>query len=220
MKIKKLEGGGDPSSPSVQDAIPQYSSMEEYMAQSPYDRGGSGAIQNAFGPQDYLLGTFPLARVLAPAARAVGQALGLGAKTARAASSIPRKSLTYGELGPSLDPRRAAEPLQHYAQRAINEGARDESMNILDVQRRAMNVIDEMNLTGRMNNIGYKSFLRDIEDMFSVGRGGSQYKGTPKPGEFDGPGMTIDPGRYTLSPRNAHRLNKDGGKIPYKIIRK
>lgn len=190
------------------------------MAQSPYDRGGSGSVQNAFGPADYLLGTFPLARALAPAARAVGKALGLGAKAAPAASAIPRKALTYGELGPSLDPRRAAEPLQYYAQRAINEGAKDETMNMLNVQRQAMDVIDEMNLTGRLNNVGYRSLLRDIEEMFSVGRGGSQYKGTPKPGEFDGPSMTIDPGRYTLHPRNAPRLNKDGGKIPYKIIRK
>lgn len=188
------------------------------MAQSPYARGGSGAIQNTFGPQDYLLGTFPLARFLAPAARAVGQALGLGAKAAPAASSIPRKALTYGELGPSLDPRRAAEPLQYYAQRAINEGARDESMNILDVQRRAMNVIDEMNLTGRMNNIGYKSFLRDIEDMFSVGRGGQQAQGYSN--DFIAPSMNVDPGRYALQARNAARLNKDGGKIPYKIVKK
>jgi hypothetical protein len=93
-------------------------------------------------------------------------------------------------------------------------------MNMLNVQRQAMDVIDEMNLTGRLNNIGYKSLLRDIEEMFSVGRGGSQFKGTPKPGEFDGAGMAIDPGRYALQPRNAPRLNKDGGKIPYKIVKK
>jgi len=56
---------------------PTYSSMEEYMSMSPYERGGSGSVQNTFGPLDYALGALPMQRVLAPAAQKVAQMLGL-----------------------------------------------------------------------------------------------------------------------------------------------
>ena len=82
-----MQNGGKPSS---RDAIPQYSSMEEYMSLSPYERGGSGAVENTFGPEDYILGAFPLARALSPAARAIGKYLGLGKKAAPAASQSQR----------------------------------------------------------------------------------------------------------------------------------
>ena len=84
-----MQNGGRPS-PSNRDAIPQYSSMEEYMSLSPYERGGSGAVENTFGPEDYILGAFPLARALSPAARAIGKYLGLGKKAAPAASQSQR----------------------------------------------------------------------------------------------------------------------------------
>ena len=66
--------------PSSRDTIPQYSSMEEYMSLSPYERGGSGAVESVFGPMDYVMGAFPLGRVLSPAAKAVGRYLGVGKK--------------------------------------------------------------------------------------------------------------------------------------------
>lgn len=87
MRLKKYQNGGRPS-PSNRDAIPQYSSMYEYMSLSPYERGGSGAVENTFGPEDYILGAFPLARALSPAARAIGKYLGLGRKAAPAASTV------------------------------------------------------------------------------------------------------------------------------------
>ena len=39
----------------------------------------SGRIENTFGPMDYIFGSFPIGRVLGPAARRVGRLLGLGA---------------------------------------------------------------------------------------------------------------------------------------------
>jgi len=91
MRLKYQNGGrtGDPPK-SNRDAIPQYSSMEEMMAMSPYDRGGSGSVQNVFGPADYTLGAFPLMRALSPAAKSVGKYLGLGRK---ASSKIPYKPI-------------------------------------------------------------------------------------------------------------------------------
>tara|TARA_A100001201_G_C4064227_1_gene193650 strand:- start:391 stop:1029 length:639 start_codon:yes stop_codon:yes gene_type:complete len=94
MRLKKMQNGGRPSS---RDAIPQYSSMEEYMSLSPYERGGSGAVENTFGPEDYILGAFPLARALSPAARAIGKYLGLGKKAAK-------PKITYDQFGRVTNP--------------------------------------------------------------------------------------------------------------------
>lgn len=98
MRLKYQNGGrpGDPPK-SNRDAIPHYSSMEEMMAMSPYERGGSGSVQNVFGPEDYIMGAFPLMRALSPAAKAVGKYLGLGrlaAPTARIRPGSPKD--TYG----------------------------------------------------------------------------------------------------------------------------
>ena len=96
MRLKKYQNGGRPS-PSNRDAIPQYSSMEEYMSLSPYERGGSGAVENTFGPEDYILGAFPLARALSPAAKAIGKYLGLGKKAAK-------PKLMYDQFGRVTNP--------------------------------------------------------------------------------------------------------------------
>jgi len=98
MRLKYQNGGrtGDPPK-SNRDAIPQYSSMEEMMAMSPYDRGGSGSVQNVFGPEDYIMGAFPLARALSPAAKAIAKYFGLGKKAGKKAGIRPGSPQdTYG----------------------------------------------------------------------------------------------------------------------------
>jgi hypothetical protein len=94
MRAKKYQDGGKPSS---RDAIPKYSSMEEYMSLSPYERGGSGAVESTFGPLDYIAGAFPIARVLSPAAKAVSKYFGLGSKATK-------PKLTYDQFGRVTNP--------------------------------------------------------------------------------------------------------------------
>ena len=94
MRAKKYQHGGKPSN---RDAMPRYSSMEEYMSLSPYERGGSGAVESTFGPLDYIAGAFPIARVLSPAAKAVGKYFGLGNKATK-------PKLTYDQFGRVTNP--------------------------------------------------------------------------------------------------------------------
>tara|TARA_Y100000114_G_C11525886_1_gene215691 strand:- start:50 stop:505 length:456 start_codon:yes stop_codon:yes gene_type:complete len=96
MKTLRRSPGGDPSK---RDKTPTYSSMQEYMSMSPYERGGSGSVQNTFGPTDYILGSLPMHRVLAPAAQKVAQMLGLNkiGRSARIAREFDNPQRYYDE---------------------------------------------------------------------------------------------------------------------------
>ena len=154
MRLKYKNGGrpGDPPK-SNRDAIPQYSSMEEMMAMSPYERGGSGSVQNVFGPEDYIMGAFPLMRALSPAAKAVGKYLGLGSKAAK----TPTKTM--------FKARQEAIPTVDKAERFISESQIEESAKKI-VQKHAKNPDIAVMLNPKVKGVdpGGKAFFRALRD--------------------------------------------------------
>ena len=215
-----MQEGGRPL-PSNRDAIPQYSSMDEYMSQSPYERGGSGGVENTFGPMDYIAGAFPIGRALAPAARAVGRALGLGQKAAPKPTPIPRQPVTYNEMGPQLLQNRFDDALQYRAGRALNEAATEDLASQLNVQRQAMDVIDDMNIQGSMDNISYQKFMRDLENLFNTNPGGEKFT-APLVDLMEeyGIDITASSAQKLANSMRPFQMNREGGKIPYKIIKR
>lgn len=237
MRVNKLQGGGSPSSPSVQDTIPQYSSMEEMMAMSPYDRGGSGAVQNVFGPMDYIAGTFPLAKALGPAAQRVGRLLGLGAddgiryvRPEIGANAVTGKVSRRSELGPELLPNRFDDALQYRAGRSLNQAATEDLAGQLNVQQQAKNALDEVVFEGGMDQIRYQKFLYDLEKMFNVTPGGRVSKEFGSAEQLTGPvtdlmkkyGLDVPPSvtQKLVDSMKPFQMNREGGKIPYKIVKK
>lgn len=105
------------------------------MSLSPYERGGSGAVESTFGPLDYIAGAFPIARVLSPAAKAVGKYFGLGRKATPATSTEAVSRLvndlddTAISYSPNVNMQRLARP--EYTE-AIQVGrTRTEMANLL-----------------------------------------------------------------------------------------
>ncbi len=227
MRLKKMQHGGRPS-PSSRDAIPQYGSMEEYMSLSPYERGGSGAVENTFGPEDYILGAFPLARALSPAAKAIGKYLGLGKKAAPKPTSVPRRPLTYNEMGPQQLSNRFDDALQYRASRALNEAATEDVVGQLNVQRQAQDVVDQLNLEGAMDKSRYQEFLKSLEDLFNASPGGTVTKESySTANQLVGPvtdlmkqyGLEVPPdvAQKLANSLKPFQMNANGGRIGKKI---
>ena len=82
MRLKKLQNGGRPGGDPVQD----------YLDRVDPNRLGM-SVESTFGPMDYVMGAFPLGRVLSPAAKAVGKYLGLGRKATSSVSSPAQKAM-------------------------------------------------------------------------------------------------------------------------------
>ena len=71
--LRRYKDGGRPQGEPVQD----------YLDRVDPNRLGM-SVQNTFGPEDYIMGAFPFARALSPAAKALGKYFGLGAKNVAA----------------------------------------------------------------------------------------------------------------------------------------
>lgn len=187
----------------------------------------SGAIYNTFGPMDYIAGAFPIGRVLGPAARYVGQVLGLGKKAAPKPVPVPKQPVTYQEMGPQLLPNRFDDALQYRAERALSEAATEDLVGQLNVQQQAMNVIDQMNLERFMDASRYRKFLGDLEGLFNVDPGGRVTKEAfSTSNELAGPitdlmkkyGLDVPPSvtRKLVEGMEPFQMNENGGRI-YKL---
>lgn len=225
-------GGGVPSptgptGPDPSGLSPEERAVfDEYMAQPIHERLGPQSIQNTFGPMDYIAGNFPIGRVLGPAARYVGQVLGLGKKAAP--KPVPRQPVTYQEMGPQLLPNRFDDALQYRAERALSEAATEDLVGQLNVQQQAMNVIDEMNLQRFMDASRYQKFLGDLEGLLNVDPGGRVTKEAfSTSNELVGPitdlmkkyGLDVPPSvtRKLVDSMEPFQMNKNGGRIGNKI---
>jgi hypothetical protein len=223
MRLKKMQNGGRPGGDPVQD----------YLDRVDPNRLGM-SVESTFGPGDAIAGAFPLARALSPAARAIGKYLGLGKKAAPkpvpAAKpvNVPRRQRSYTEAGPELLPNRFDDALQYRAERALSEAATEDLVGQLNVQRQAMNVIDEMNLQRFMDASRYQKFLSDLEGLLNVNPGGRVTKESfNTANELVGPvtdlmkqyGLDVPPSvtRKLVDSMRPYNLNENGGKIAKKI---
>ena len=62
--------------------------------------------------------------------------------------------------------------LQNLADRAVRQGAREESQAILNLQQEAQKIIDDLNLAGKIDDIEYNALLNDVENLFNLSPGG------------------------------------------------
>ena len=71
-----------------------------------------------------------------------------------------------------LTKKQADDRLQNLADRAVREGAREESQAVLNLQQEAQKIIDDLNLAGQIDEIEYNALLNDVENLFNLSPGG------------------------------------------------
>lgn len=209
--IKYKNGGKNPGGPTNPETQANPSLATDYRGDEPslYDLGYEGP---ATMRPDLLLDAVGFAYGLPSLARAL-PSLTRGAysvlKNPKAAYDALKGIVTRGSAAASeidtatkqaldaLRRKQLDDQLQNVAERAVREGAREESQHILDLQRSMQNVlddaisesksidelqeaaqklIDDMELQGFLDESQYSRLLKNIEDVFSEARGGSVSK--------------------------------------------
>ncbi len=205
MKIKKYQNGGTnpggPTPPEVQanpSLAPDYRGVEPSL----YDLGYEGPATMRPDLLFDAVGLPGLIKTLPSLARGAYSVL----KNPKATYDALRGVATGGSAAASeidmaskqaldaLRRKQLDDQLQNVAERAVREGAREESQNILDLQRSmqsvlddaisesksidelqeaAQKIIDDMELQGFLDESQYSRFLRDIDAVFNEARGGS-----------------------------------------------
>jgi hypothetical protein len=192
VKIKKYQNGGTnpggPTPPEVQanpSLAPDYRGVEPSL----YDLGYEGPASMRPDLLLDLVGLPSLIRAVPSLAKGAYSVLknpkatydalrGIATGGSAAASEIDMASKQALD---ALRRKQLDDQLQNVAERAVREGAREESQNILDLQRSMQNaqkLLDDMELQGYIDEQQYSKFLRDIDGVFNEARGGS-VSGTP-----------------------------------------
>ena len=210
MKIKKYQNGGtNPGGPTPAEVQANPSLAPDYRGVEPslYDLGYEGPatmrpdlLFDAVGLPSLIRSVPSLARgaysVLKNPKAAYDALRGVATGGSAAASEIDMASKQALD---ALRRKQLDDQLQNVAERAVREGAIEESQNILDLQRSMQNVLDDaisesksidelqeaaqkllddMELQGYIDEQQYSKFLRDIDGVFNEARGGS-VSGTP-----------------------------------------
>lgn len=205
MKIKKYQNGGT-NPPEVQanpSLAPDYRGVEPSL----YDLGYEGPATMRPDLLLDLVGLPSLIRAVPSLARGAYSVLknpkatydALRGLVAGGSAAAPEIDMASKQALDALRRKQLDDQLQNVAERAVREGAREESQNILDLQRSMQNVlddaisesksidelqdaaqkiIDDMELQGFLDESQYSRFLRDIDGVFNEARGGS-VSGTP-----------------------------------------
>ena len=71
-----------------------------------------------------------------------------------------------------LQNKQADDRLQNLADRALREGSREESQAVLNLKQEAQKIIDDLNLSGQIDEIEYNALLNDVENLFNLSPGG------------------------------------------------
>ena len=130
MRLKKYQYGGREGGNPGQGTITPEEALRRSGARipepGPYDEllkdyPQGGGIENTFGPSDYILGTAPVGRAIAPVANAIKKIFG-----------ITSKSKPYGVGLPK--PNRQIENLQYAADRAIQRAEGEEVEAVWNLQ--------------------------------------------------------------------------------------
>ena len=210
MKIKKYQNGGtNPGGPTPPEVQANPSLAPDYRGYEPtlYELGYEGPVTMRPDLLLDLVGLPGLIRAVPSLARGAYSVL----KNPKATYDALRGVATGGSAAASeidmaskqaldaLRRKQLDDQLQNVAERAVREGAREESQNILDLQRSMQNVLDDaisesksidelqeaaqkllddMELQGYIDEQQYSKFLRDIDGVFNEARGGS-VSGTP-----------------------------------------
>jgi len=85
---------------------------------------------------------------------------------------VPEIDMASKQAFTRLQQKQIDDRLQNIAGRSLREGAMDESQNVVNVQRVAQDVIDDMKLKEFMDETEYTQLIKEIENRFNPDVGG------------------------------------------------
>tara|TARA_R100001440_G_scaffold719_3_gene2294 strand:- start:3448 stop:4188 length:741 start_codon:yes stop_codon:yes gene_type:complete len=246
VKIKKYQNGGkDPVLEKMareQLAADRAVMMDEAMRQNIIpDPRVTGAISV---DRPYIFDFMGAGELASLAARGVRALAGRGARSVAPAIDMARREMLEGFAERSADKRalmnlqqkQLNDRLQNIADRALREGAKDESLAVGELQINLENllrgeiqdfdklqaslddILRDIEFTEYLDNKSYQQLVKDIDQVFNEARGGSLSSTPLKDATFDP--RTQEPVESFMeqATQPSFKLNKYGGKI--KVLKK
>ncbi len=153
----KYQNGGRPGGDPVQD----------YLDRVDPNRLGV-SVESTFGPMDYVMGAFPLGRVLSPAAKAVGKYLGVGKK---ATPKIPYEpiditdSRNLSDFPTDIPSKQLGSQYEYLINDIMDDYSWDTAFRMKDLFNQSAKELAE-------DKRVYDAVMKRVEDLYTADKGG------------------------------------------------